>query len=193
MMDGKIVSADVEQVGFGGGCHWCIEAVFQSLKGVQHVAQGFITSAPPHDTWSEAVIVTFDRETIELAMLIEIHLRTHASTSHHKMRGKYRSSIYAFDEAQQRACQSAIDKLQSDFDGKIITNVLPFGEFKESDERFHNYYQVDPERPFCKTYIDPKLTKLRKLFAGKLFAGKLRDQDRSENDGACEELPRKTS
>lgn len=179
MIDGKIVRAEFGKIGFGGGCHWCTEAVFQSLKGVHHVAQGFIKSAPPHDTWSEAVVVTYDPAVIGLAALIEIHLRTHASTSHHKMRGKYRSAIYTLDDLQQRTSQNEIDKLQCDFDEEIVTNVLPYGEFKESDERFHNYYRSDPERPFCRTYIDPKLTKLRQL-----YADKLRDLDGPDNGSA---------
>lgn len=176
-MDGN---TDPEKIGFGGGCHWCTEAVFQSLKGVQHVAQGFIKSDPPADTWSEAVIVTFDPAEIDLAALIEIHLRTHASTSHHKMRGKYRSAIYTFDEAQQRASRAEINHLQSEFDEDIVTNVLPFGAFRESDERFHNYYQSDPERPFCKTYIDPKLIKLRQLYADKLHNSDTADDSGSD-------------
>ena len=172
--------SDVERIGFGGGCHWCTEAVFQSLKGIEHVAQGFIKSEPPDDTWSEAVIVTFDPAIIKLATLIEIHLRTHASTSHHKMSGKYRSAIYTFDDIQLRATQGEIAHLQSDFDEKVVTNVLPFGNFKGSNEQFQNYYQSDPARPFCQTYIDPKLAKLRKF-----YADKVRDSDGPE-DGAGE-------
>lgn len=103
-MLGCDVNTDLERIGFGGGCggcHWCTEAVFQSLKGIQHVAQGFIKSRPPAGTWSEAVIVTYDPTKIDLATLIEIHLQTHACTSEHKMRSKYRSAIYTFDEDQQ--------------------------------------------------------------------------------------------
>lgn len=159
-----------ERVGFGGGCHWCTEAVFQSLIGIEDVAQGFIKSSPPADTWSEAVIVIFNPEIIELAVLIEIHLRTHACTSHHKMRGKYRSAIYTYSETQTKVSQGQLDRLQTDFEDKIITNILPFVAFKSSDERFHNYYQTDPDRPFCKAYIDPKLATLRKLYADQFRA-----------------------
>ncbi len=85
-----------KRIGLGGGCFWCSEAVFQNLRGVAQVAQGFIYSHPPHDSLSEAVLVDFDPAQISLADLIEIHLRTHASTSQHSMRQKYRSAIYAF-------------------------------------------------------------------------------------------------
>lgn len=168
-MKDRNTKTGLERIGFGGGCHWCTEAVFQALIGIENVAQGFIKSYPPHDTWSEAVIVTFDPSVIELEALIEIHLRTHASTSSHKMRGKYRSAIYTLDDAQQTASQVEIARLQNEFEEKIISNALPFVEFKASDDRFLNYYQSNPERPFCKTYIDPKLTMLRQRYADRLL------------------------
>jgi len=69
----------MDKIGFGGGCHWCTEAVFQKLRGVASVEQGFIRSRPPYETFSEAVIVSFDAAQISLSVLTEIHLRTHAS------------------------------------------------------------------------------------------------------------------
>ena len=155
-----------DRIGFGGGCHWCTEAVFQALRGVRHVAQGFIRSSPPHDSWSEAVVVHFDPRDIDLKTLIEVHLRTHASTSAHKMRGKYRSAIYAFSDEQRDQAANALRDLQREFNEPLQTLVLCHKVFKPSDARFQNYYSTDPERPFCRTYIDPKLQLLRKRFAG---------------------------
>ncbi|MEM9546265.1 MAG: peptide-methionine (S)-S-oxide reductase [Bacteroidota bacterium] len=88
----KQVTQASQKVGFGGGCHWCTEAVFQSLNGVTEVEQGWIASkeAP---LLSEAVIVHYDEKIIDLTILIEIHLRTHSATSSHSMRSKYRSAI----------------------------------------------------------------------------------------------------
>lgn len=88
----------MRKVGFGGGCHWCTEAVFQSLVGVIKVEQGFIAPLEVRNAFSEAVVVHFNQDEIGLKNLIEIHLRTHNSTSAHSMRDKYRSAIYAFDE-----------------------------------------------------------------------------------------------
>jgi peptide-methionine (S)-S-oxide reductase len=153
------------RIGFGGGCHWCTEAVFQALRGVHSVEQGFIRSKPPFDGWSEAVIVTFDPAIIDLATLTEVHLRTHASTSAHAMRGKYRSAVYVFDGAQTRQARDLIDGFQPAFGGALVTQVLPFSAFKPSDARFHDYYASDPDRPFCQAYIDPKLALLRRDFA----------------------------
>lgn len=159
------VLAAAERIGFGGGCHWCTEAVFQHLRGVARVEQGFIASAPPDDSFSEAVIVHFDAGAISLEVLIEVHLRTHSATSDHAMRGKYRSAVYAFDARQQAAAETILNALQPGFDAPLITRILPFVEFKPSDERFQNYQARMPDRPFCKTYIDPKLALIRREFA----------------------------
>ena len=153
-----------ERIGFGGGCHWCTEAVFQALRGVDDVAQGFIRSEAPHDSWSEAVEITFDPAVISLETLIEIHLRTHASTSAHKMRGKYRSAVYAFDAEQADRAQDILVSLQPHFDAPLQTQVLSHAGFRLSDPRFQNYFATDPDRPFCRTYIDPKLRLLRERF-----------------------------
>lgn len=78
----------IQKIGLGGGCHWCTEAVFQSLIGIEKVEQGFIASTEEYNTFSEAVIVHFDSEVISAKTLIEIHLYTHKSTSQHSMRSK---------------------------------------------------------------------------------------------------------
>ena len=91
----------ISKVGFGGGCHWCTEAVFQQIRGVSKVDQGWIASVVPHDTFSEAVIVHFDPRIIKLDQLIEIHLKTHSCTSSHPMRSKYRSAVYYFESIQK--------------------------------------------------------------------------------------------
>lgn len=87
------------RIGFGNGCRWCTEAVFQSHRGVSNVAQGFIKSHAPHDSYSEAVVVLFDPGIIPLEVVIDVHLRTHSSMSSHKMRRKYRSAVYIFSDA----------------------------------------------------------------------------------------------
>lgn len=154
-----------ERIGLGGGCHWCTEAVFQALRGVSAVEQGFVASVPPDDAFSEAVIATFDPDALPLDVLLEVHLRTHSSTSQHKLRGKYRSAVYAADDAQAERARAALARLQAGFDRPLVTRVLPLIEFRPSEERFRNYYAADPERPFCRTYIEPKLADLRRRFA----------------------------
>lgn len=157
-------------IGFGGGCHWCTEAVFQALTGVSRVKQGFITAAPPDDSFSEAALITFDPAAIPLKTLVEVHLRTHASTSDHSMRGKYRSAIYVEGREREKEAEVALISLAPLFDKPIVTRVLAFGTFEESDERFIDYYATNPVRPFCRTYIDPKMAVLRERFASRLRA-----------------------
>jgi len=155
----------LERVGFGGGCHWCTEAVFQALRGVEHVAQGFIRACPPDDSFSEAVLVDFDPALIAIADLVEIHLRTHASTSAHHMRGKYRSAIYVFSTGQESAVAAILDALRADFDAPLITRVLRFEGFRPSAPQFLDYYARNAGKPFCRSYIDPKLAMLRSRHA----------------------------
>jgi len=155
----------MERIGFGGGCHWCTEGVFQAVVGVQQVDQGFIRSDAPSDSWAEAVVVHFDPAAIELATLLEIHLRTHSATKTFEPRGKYRSAVYTFDNMQAPKLTQVLAELRSSFDNPLSTAVLPFREFRPSDARYQNYYATDPERPFCKRYIDPKLDIIRKNFA----------------------------
>ena len=154
----------MKKVGFGGGCHWCTEAVFQALEGVSKVRQGFIRSDPPNDQLSEAVEIVFDPSKISLKSLMSVHLATHASTSAHKMRGKYRSAVYAFDEEHRCDAEAALAEISKETEAEFVTNILMHRGFEESDERFQNYYERRPDKPFCKTYIDPKLAKVRQDF-----------------------------
>lgn len=152
-------------IGFGGGCHWCTEAVFASLKGVVSVRQGWIASDGDNSALSEGVLVDYDPSRIGLDVLIEIHLRTHASTSLHSMRGKFRSAVYTFNAEDSDQAAGILENLRGDFDG-LITQVLPFYTFEPSRDELLDYYGKDPQRPFCKRYIDPKLALLRDRFSG---------------------------
>lgn len=154
-----------QKIGLGGGCHWCTEAVFQSLIGVSKVEQGFVASTGDNSTFSEAVIVHFNSEEIALKILIEIHLHTHKSTFNHSMRTKYRSAVYVFSEAQKQQTEQLLKAFQNQFENKLITQVFPFQSFKESREQIQNYYYNNPEKPFCERFINPKLEVLLKQFS----------------------------
>ena len=117
---------ELKKIGFGGGCHWCTEAVFQSLTGVSKVDQGFIASTGENSTFSEAVIVHYNPDTIPLQLLVEIHLRTHKSTVNHQMRSKYRSAIYVFSELQFDEVIQMLQSMQKEFDNNLITEVYRF-------------------------------------------------------------------
>jgi len=154
----------MKKIGFGGGCHWCTEAVFQHVDGVSKVDQGWIASTVPHDVFSEAVIVHYDSAKVELCKLVHVHLKTHSCTSDHSMRGKYRSAVYFFDKEDEMLSQMCIRELQREFQDNILTMVLPFVEFKENKEEYQNYYLKDPGKEFCVRYIEPKLDYVRSIY-----------------------------
>lgn len=156
------------KVSLGGSCHWCTEAIFQSLIGVEQVDQGWVASTNEHNSFSEAVIIHYNEELISLDTIIEVHLHTHSCTANHSFREKYRSAIYYESELQKSKVVAIIDALQKDFDQPIITQVLPFQSFKLNNEEQLNYYKKNPEKPFCQNIINPKLAKIKALFSEKV-------------------------
>ncbi len=156
----------LSKIGFGGGCHWCTESVFQSLKGVEKVEQGWIASIIENSTFSEAVIVSFNERLIDLNTLIEVHLYTHSSTTVHSMREKYRSAVYTFSDSQSILANFILFNFQKDFNNELVTEVQPFKEFKPSPIEFQDYYAKNPKKPFCERYIEPKLKLIEKRFPG---------------------------
>lgn len=158
----------MEKLGFGGSCHWCTEAIFQSLIGVDKVEQGWIASEGEAADFSEAVIVTFSPDVITLETLVAVHLHTHSCTANHTMRAKYRSAVYTFNPAQGVAARLAIEDLQPEFDAPVITIVIPFKAFKLNGDQYLNYYYNNPAKPFCENIVSPKLKLLMERFAEKV-------------------------
>ena len=163
----------MEEIGFGGSCHWCTEAIFLSLRGVTEVQQGWIASTEMPSSFSEAVLVMFDPEIITLQTLVAVHLHTHSCTSAHSMRNKYRSAIYTFDPEQHNTVLDNILSLQPDFQDPIITEIVDFKEFKLNKPEYLNYYYRDPDKPFCQNIVNPKLQHLLKNFAESVDQDKL--------------------
>lgn len=152
------------KLGFGGSCHWCTEGIFSSVRGVSHVQQGWIGAQSPDEQLSEAILLEFNPEIVDLNTLIALHLHSHSSTRYHSMRDKYRSAVYVFDPEQESAARLAISSLAQDFDESIITQVLYYDRFVLNREELLEYYYSDPERPFCKNYIRPKLKALMERY-----------------------------
>jgi peptide-methionine (S)-S-oxide reductase len=165
----------IHEIGFGGSCHWCTEAIFQSLKGVVEVKQGWISSRGQASTFSEGVLVCFDENLISLKTLIAIHLHTHSCTSAHNMRSKYRSAVYTFDDTQAACAREALSGLRHEFESPIITKIIPFVDFKLNSETHLNYYYSNPDKPFCENVVNPKLRILLAQFSEKVDSGKLQD------------------
>lgn len=108
----------------------------------------------------------FHPASVGIATLIEAHLHTHASTVSHSMRQKYRSAVYCFDAAQAARARAELAALQTQFDAPLATRVLAFATFEASAARYHNYYAKHAQRPFCQTYIEPKLSILKARLGG---------------------------
>jgi peptide-methionine (S)-S-oxide reductase len=161
------------EIGFGGSCHWCTEAIFLSLKGVSQVQQGWIASKEAPSRFSEAVIVRFDPNIIPLETLIAIHLHTHSCTSAHTMRDRYRSAVYTFSQQQQSQSEATIRTLQSEFNEPIITEVVPLDSFKLNQQQYLNYYYANPKKPFCQNIVNPKLIQLLHDFKNEVDTLKL--------------------
>lgn len=155
---------NIRKIGFGGGCHWCTEAVFQALHGVVTVEQGWIASTAPYDYFSEGVIVTFDNSIIPVDVLIEVHLLTHSSANDHSMRAKYRSALYYFDDKDIAVLSEIVARLGIENNIQYITKILPFQDFRLNAANQLNYYSKNKEAPFCQVYISPKLRALRSKF-----------------------------
>lgn len=162
----------IQEIGLGGGCHWCTEAIFQSLKGISDVRQGWI-SAREFPSFSEAILLRIDPSVISLPDVLRIHLQTHSATSAHQMRTKYRSAVYVFSTTQKAAIDAMLQELQTEFSEKLITRVLRFQDFKINSETYLDYYSRDPDKPFCKNVIRPKLVKLRESFSKHLDPDKI--------------------
>lgn len=160
-------------MGFGGGCHWCTEAVFQSLAGITKVESGWIAADGKYNDFSEAVIVHFDETIITLDILLKIHLHTHSCSNTHQLRGKYRSAVYFYSEVQRTLVENLIEGCQGDFNNNIITLVLPMIRFKKISNEYINYYFSNPEKKFCKRYIEPKLLQLLENYSAYVNSNKI--------------------
>jgi peptide-methionine (S)-S-oxide reductase len=159
--------AKMSVIGFGGGCHWCTEAVFQSVIGVSKVEQGWISPAGK-DFFSEGVLVHYDPLEVSLELLVAVHLHSHSSTADHAMREKYRSAVYVFNEVQGDQVMATMVRLKKDFAAPFVTQILGFGKFTLNSDEFLDYYATDSERPFCQRYIMPKLQMLTAKFHGRI-------------------------
>jgi peptide-methionine (S)-S-oxide reductase len=171
---------------FGGGCFWCIEAVFQRLSGVTHVESGYMGGRADQATYKhvcdgdtghvEIVRVTFDPAQISYADLLEVFFAVHDPTTLNRQGNdageQYRSVIFYNDEEQQKAAETAIAELTAAkaFPEPIVTAVEPAEEFHPAEGYHQNYYNENSRQPYCMFVISPKLVKLEKKFAERLRA-----------------------
>jgi methionine-S-sulfoxide reductase len=169
---------------FGGGCFWCVEAVFRELAGVLSVAPGYSGGSAETATYeqvcsgrtghAEVIQIRFDPRRVPYATLLEVFFRTHDPTTLNRQgndRGtQYRSVVFAHDEAQRAAAEAAIAAVDEAgvYDGPVVTQVVPFEAFHPAEEYHHDYFARNPQNAYCAAVIPPKLAKLRKAFEGLL-------------------------
>ena len=164
----------------GGGCFWCLEAIYQQVRGVTGVVSGYAggrvenpdyksvcTGATGH---AEVVRITFDPAAINYADLLHIFWRIHDPTTRDRQGGdvgtQYRSIILYHDEEQKRTAEySKTEADASDLlNAAIVTEIEPLETFYEAEAYHHNYYRDNPRQPYCFTVIDPKVAKFKKSF-----------------------------
>jgi len=178
--------ANLETAVFGGGCFWCLEAVFQRLPGVTSVESGYMGGRNENPTYkqvcagntghAEVVRVTFDPGQISYHDLLAVFFATHDPTTLNRQGNdvgtQYRSVIFYNSDEQRRQAQQAIAELTSghEFPAPIVTAVEPAATFFIAEDYHQNYFNENSEQPYCRFIIAPKLEKFRKTFAEKLKA-----------------------
>ena len=166
---------------FGGGCFWCTEAVFQSLKGVVSVESGYAGGTMKNPLYydvvsgktghAEVIKITYDPEQITFETLLTVFFATHDPTTPNRQGNdvgeQYRSIILYSNEEQREKAEKLIEELQktSKEGGEIVTEVKPLGEFYEAEEEHKNFYKRNSSTPYCQVIINPKLQKVQKKFA----------------------------
>lgn len=166
---------------FGGGCFWCMEAVFQMLRGVNSVVSGYTGGTLPAPSYEavcsgmtehvEAIKVDFDPEVIKLEELLAVFFSSHDPTTLNRQGNdvgtQYRSAIFYTLPEQQSVIESYMQKLTAEetFKDPIVTEVKPATEFFPAEAYHQNYYQNNENKPYCQVVISPKISKLRKEYA----------------------------
>lgn len=170
-----------ETVTLGGGCFWCIEAVFEELRGVEKVESGYSGGASENPTYrevcsgatghAEVVQVTFDPSVLSLADLLEVFFAIHDPTTLNRqgpdIGTQYRSVIFYRSPEQERAAREAIGKVDAsrEYKAPVVTQVIPFAAFYLAEDYHQEYYRLNGSAPYCRFVISPKVEKFRKKFA----------------------------
>ena len=178
--------ANEQTATFGGGCFWCIEAVFQRLTGVTQVESGYMGGHVDKPTYRqvcegdtghvEVVRVTFDPSEISFRDLLDVFFAVHDPTTLNRQGNdageQYRSVIFYENEEQRRIAEETIAELTAAkaFPEPIVTAIEPAEKFFVAEDYHQNYYNENSRQPYCMFVISPKLAKLEKKFAERLRA-----------------------
>lgn len=176
----------VEIATFGGGCFWCIEAVINKLRGIISITSGY---AAGHDSdpdykkvctgetgHAEVIQVDFDASILSYKDLLEVFMTSHDPTQlngqGNDIGTQYRSIILYHDLPQKHTAETLLESLSGIFEQPIVTQLEPLTDFYAAEEYHQDYYARNPDNQYCMAVIDPKVAKLRKLHAEKLFQEK---------------------
>jgi len=176
--------ARLETATLGGGCFWCLEAVFERLEGVDKVVSGYTGGRVPDPSYelvcsgltghAEVVQISFDPSVLPYRELLEIFFVFHDPTTLDRQGNdvgtQYRSAIYHHSPEQERTAREVIEQLRRDgtWDDPIVTEVTPLDRFYPAEEYHQQYFQRNPTRMYCQAVVAPKVSKLRREYAGRL-------------------------
>ena len=179
-------SPNKEIATLGGGCFWCLEAVFQGLQGVERVVSGYAGGSVPSPSYedvctggtghAEVVQVSFDPAVLSYRDLLDVFFAIHDPTTLNRQGAdvgtQYRSAIYCHSPEQERTARAAIAEIEGQgvFDAPIVTEVAPFTVFYPAEEYHQDYFRRNPGQGYCRAVIAPKVAKFRKQHLERLKA-----------------------
>lgn len=167
-----------------GGCFWCLEAVFDDLKGVESVESGYMGGSTTNPTYeavcsggtghAEVVRLTFDPQRVLFSEILEVFFVIHDPTTLNRQGNdvgtQYRSAVFYHATEQKVAAELVIAKLTAErlYDDPIVTEVVPASQFYAAEDYHQEYFRRNPAQPYCAYVVRPKVAKFRKQFLGKL-------------------------
>ena len=167
-----------------GGCFWCLEAVYNELRGVESVVSGYAGGHDPDPTYeavcsettghAEVVQIAFDPDMVSFRELLEVFFTIHDPTTLNRQGNdvgtQYRSAIYYHDEQQRLIADQVIEEMTVAglWDDPIVTEVTALDTFYEAEEYHQQYFEKNPFQPYCFVVVRPKVSKFRKKFVSKL-------------------------
>lgn len=177
-------ASNLETITLGGGCYWCVEAVYENLDGVKSVVSGFSGGKVANPTYeevstgetghAEVVQIKYDKTVTDINEIFKVFFTVHDPTTLNRQGAdvgtQYRSVIFYKNEEQKKAAQSIIAELNKAkvYNSPIVTKVEPFKAFYKAEDYHQNYYANNKNQPYCKMVIQPKLEKFEKVFKDKL-------------------------
>lgn len=168
----------------GSGCFWCTEAVFDELKGVVNVESGYSGGTVANPTYeqvctgttghAEVVQVTFDPQAISCGDILRVFFTVHDPTTLNRQGNdvgtQYRSVIFYHDEEQKRVAEEVIKEIEAKkiWDVPIVTEISPFEAFYKAEDYHQRYFANNPNQPYCRAEVAPKVVKFRKMYQDRL-------------------------